>query len=74
MERLLLSGLRPALFLPDVQRAEAFYDFFPIRAKTRGAPITASPVCFAFSLWCEGRGLYSLGHVKPVHVAVYIEG
>jgi integrase/recombinase XerD len=26
-----------------------------------------------FSDWCEGRGLHDLAHVKPLHVAAYIE-
>ena len=26
----------------------------------------------SFSDWCEGRGLFDLAKVKPIHVAVYV--
>ena len=64
----------PALFLPNAKAAERFFDFFTshIRNKnTRRAYYNA--VC-QFSEWCEGRGVRDLTHVKPFHVAGYIEG
>jgi site-specific recombinase XerD len=68
-----LSAKTPALFLPNAKAAEWFFDFFTsnIRNKnTRRAYYNA--VC-RFSEWCEGRGLPDLAHVKPPHVAAYIE-
>src|ERR1017187_2872154 len=69
-----LSAKTPALFLPNAKAAERFFDFFTsnIRNKnTRRAYYNA--VC-QFSEWCEGRGVPDLAHVKPFHVAGYIEG
>jgi site-specific recombinase XerD len=64
----------PALFLPNAKAAERFFDYFTshIRNKnTRRAYYNA--VC-QFAEWCEGRGVRDLAHVKPFHVAGYIEG
>jgi site-specific recombinase XerD len=63
----------PALFTTDARAAERFMDFFTANIRnphTRRAYFRAA--C-AFSAWCEGWGLYALAHVKPVHIAAYIE-
>jgi len=69
-----LSTRIPALFLPNAKAAERFFDFFTSHIRntnTRRAYYNA--VC-QFSEWCEGRGVRDLTHVKPFHVAGYIEG
>jgi site-specific recombinase XerD len=74
MGPLLLSDMRPALFLPDAKGAERFFDFFASHIRNKNTRRAYYRIACAFSAWCEGRGLRSLASVKPVHVAAYIEG
>jgi site-specific recombinase XerD len=68
-----LAAKTPAVFLPNESAAERFFRFFTANhqnANTRRAYYKAA--C-RFSDWCEGQGLKCLAHVKPPHVAAYIE-
>jgi integrase/recombinase XerD len=68
-----VTARRPALFLAEPQAAGRFWEFFTVNIRnrhTRRAYYTA--VC-RFSAWCERRGLDALAHVKPMHVAAFIE-
>jgi site-specific recombinase XerD len=63
----------PALFAPDTRTAERFMDFFTSNIRNPHTRRAYYRAACAFSAWCEGRGLHSLAHVKPVHIAAYIE-
>jgi site-specific recombinase XerD len=63
----------PVLFLPDAKASTRFWEFFTatIRNKnTRRAYYTAA--C-RFSEWLQGKRIATLGQVKPIHVAAYVE-
>jgi site-specific recombinase XerD len=63
----------PAVFLPDEKAAERFFGFFTANIRNKNTRRAYYKAASRFSDWCEGRGLAGLAHVKPVHVAAYIE-
>lgn len=63
----------PALFLPDEKAEERFFDFFTSNIRNRNTRRAYYKAACWFSEWCEGRGLYDLALVKPIHVAAFIE-
>jgi site-specific recombinase XerC len=67
-----LGDLRPALFLPHAKAAERFFDFFASNIRNKHTRCAYYRAAYAVSEWCEGRGLYALAAVKPVHIAAYI--
>jgi site-specific recombinase XerD len=72
----LLAGLAaklPAVFLPDEKAGERFFGFFTAHIRNRNTRRAYYKAACRFSDWCEGRGLLDLGHVKPPHVAAYVE-
>jgi site-specific recombinase XerD len=72
----ILTGLAarlPALFLPDEKTAERFFGFFTANIRNPHTRRAYYQAACRFADWCEGRGLPRLGHVKPLHVAAYIE-
>jgi integrase/recombinase XerD len=63
----------PALFIQEARAFERFFDFFTANIRnphTRRAYYNAA--C-KFSEFCAERGVRDLAHVKPVHVAAYVE-
>lgn len=74
LQALAENGVKaPALFIQEARASERFFDFFTANIRnphTRRAYYNAA--C-KFSEFCGGRGIYELEHVKPVHVAAYIE-
>lgn len=63
----------PAVFLPDEEAAERFFGFFTANHQNQNTRRAYYKAACRFSDWCEGRGLKDLAHVKPLHVAAYIE-
>jgi hypothetical protein len=49
-------------------------EIIPFEGPRDLATVTVRPqAACRFSGWCEGRGLYDLARVKPIHVATCIE-
>jgi site-specific recombinase XerD len=69
-----LNGEPPALFLPNAKTAERFFEFFTADIRNKNTRRAYYKAVCRFSEWCGGRGLRDLAHVKPMHVAAYIEG
>ncbi len=72
-----LAGLitkRPVVFLPTKKAAKRFFGFFTANIRNKNTRLAYYKAARRFSDWCEGRGLLDLTHVKPPHVAAYIEG
>lgn len=71
-----LAGLTvkpPAVFLPNEKAAERFFGFFTANIRNKNTRRAYYKAACRFSDWCEGRGLLDLAHVRPPHVAAYIE-
>ena len=69
-----ITAQTPTLFLPEVKAAERFFEFFTANIRNKNTRRAYYKAVCRFSEWCEGRGLHELGKVKPLHVAIYIEG
>jgi site-specific recombinase XerD len=69
-----LAAKLPAVFLPNEKAAERFFGFFTAHIRNRNTRRAYYKAACRFADWCEGRGLAGLEHVKPPHVAAYIEG
>jgi integrase/recombinase XerD len=63
----------PALFLADAKSSERFWEFFAANIRNRNTRRAYYKAVCSFSDWCEGRGLFDLAKVKPIHVAAYVE-
>jgi len=68
------SGELPTLFLPNERAAERFFDFFTSHIRNKNTRRAYYKAVCRFADWCEGRGVPGLAHVKPLHVAAFIEG
>jgi site-specific recombinase XerD len=68
-----LNARLPALFLPDAQASERFWEFFAANIRNKNTRRAYYRAAGRFSDWCEGRGLFELAMVKPLHVAAFIE-
>lgn len=64
----------PALFLADPKSSERFWEFFAANIRNKHTRRAYYKAACRFSDWCEGRGLFDLGTVKPIHIAAFIEG
>ena len=56
------------------QAANRFLEFFAANIRNKQARRAYSQAVREFLAWCEGRGVGSIADVKPLHVAVYIDG
>ncbi len=63
----------PAVFLPNQKAAERFFGFFTANIRNKNTRRASYKAACRFSDWCEGRALKGLAHIKPPHVAAYIE-
>src|ERR1043166_2548872 len=63
----------PAIFLPDAKLSERFWEFFAANIRNRNTRRAYYKAACRFSDWCEGRGIFDLAKVKPLHVAAYVE-
>jgi integrase/recombinase XerD len=68
-----LNARLPAIFLADARSSESFWEFFAANIRNRNSRRAYYKAACRFNDWCEGRGLFDLGAVKPLHVAAYIE-
>jgi hypothetical protein len=68
-----LNARLPALFLADAKSSERFWEFFAANIRNRNTRRAYYKAVCSFLDWCEGRGLFDLVKVKPIHVAAYVE-
>jgi len=61
------------VLLPNESAPERFFGFFTANHQNENTRRAYYKAVCRFSDWCESRGLTSLSHVKPPHVAAYIE-
>ena len=67
------NGSPPALFLREARAAEWFFDFFTANIRNKHTRRAYYNSACKFSEFCADRGVHDLAHVKPVHVAGYVE-
>lgn len=70
---LLVAAKPPTIFLPDEKPGERFFGFFTAHIRNRNTRRAYYKAACRFSNWCKDRGIFDLAHVKPAHVAAYIE-
>jgi site-specific recombinase XerD len=63
----------PALFLLHDKAAERFWEFFAANIRNKNTRRAYYRAACRFSDWCDGRGLFDLTTIKPIHVAAFIE-
>jgi site-specific recombinase XerD len=63
----------PALFLKAARAAERFFDFFTANIQNKHTRRAYFNAACRFSEFCAEHGVHDLAHVKPVHVAGYVE-
>jgi hypothetical protein len=68
-----LAAKLPAMFLPNETAGERFFGFFTANIRNKNTRRAYYKAACRFSDWCEDRGLLDMAHVKPHHVAAYIE-
>jgi len=68
-----LNARLPALFLAEAKSSERFWEFFAANIRNKNTRRAYYKAVCSFSDWCEGRGLFDLAGVKPIHVAAYVE-
>ena len=73
VELVTLSTRLPALFLADAKASERFWEFFAANIRNRNTRRAYYKAACRFNEWCEGRGLFDLTTIKPIHVAAYVE-
>ncbi len=64
---------QPALFLKEARAAERFFDFFTANIQNKHTRRAYYNAACRFSEFCAEYGVHDLAHVKPVHVAGYVE-
>jgi site-specific recombinase XerD len=68
-----LSATLPTMFLQNEKASDRFFGFFTANIRNKNTRRAYYKAACRFSDWCESRGLSDLAHVKPPHVAAYIE-
>jgi site-specific recombinase XerD len=63
----------PALFLQQARASERFFDFFTSNIRNKHTRRAYYNAACRFSEFCAERGVHDLAHMKPVHVAGYVE-
>jgi site-specific recombinase XerD len=63
----------PIIFLVDANSSERFWEFFAANIRNKNTRRAYYRAVCKFSDWCEGRELFDLAMVKPMHVAAFIE-
>lgn len=63
----------PTLFIKEARAAERFWDFFTANIRNKHTRHAYYNAPCKFSELCAEHGAHELKHVKPVHVAAYIE-
>ena len=74
LHRLAENGAKAsALFLQQARASERFFDFFTSNIRNKHTRLAYYDAACRFSEFCAERGVHDLAHVKPVHVAGYVE-
>ena len=68
-----IASKPPALFLRQARAAERFFDFFTANIQNKHTRRAYYNAACRFSAFCSEHGVHDLAHVKPVHVAGYVE-
>src|SRR6266851_1833578 len=63
----------PFLFLAEPKASERFWEFFAANIRNKNTRRAYYKAACRFSGWCQGRELFDLARIKPLHVAIYIE-
>jgi integrase/recombinase XerD len=63
----------PAVFLTDAKASERFWEFFAANIRNKNTRRAYYKAACRFSDWCEGRGIFDLTTIKPIHLAAFIE-
>lgn len=69
-----LAVRRPELFMPTLEAAERFAEFFTAHIRNPHTRRAYYRIACTFSEWCREHKIQSLANVRPVHVSAYIEG
>src|SRR6202451_1284843 len=73
VELVTLSTRLPALFLADAKASERFWEFFAANIRNRNTRRAYYKAACRFNECCQGRVLFDLTTIKPIHVAAYVE-
>jgi hypothetical protein len=68
-----LNARLPALFFADAKSSERFWELFAANIRNKNTRRAYYKAVCSFSDWCEGRGLFDLSKIMPIHVAAYVE-
>jgi site-specific recombinase XerD len=68
-----IGAKAPGLFLKEARAAERFFDFFTANIQNENTRRAYYNAACRFSAFCSEHGVHDLAHVKPVHVAGYVE-
>ena len=68
------NGQVPALYAPDQPAAKRAFEFFTVNIRNPNTRKAYARAASDFATWCELHGITDVRHVRPVHVAAYIEG
>jgi len=68
-----IAASPPALFLKEARAAERFFDFFTANIQNKHTRRAYYNAACRFSEFCAQRSVHDLSHVRPVHIAGYIE-
>lgn len=64
----------PALYAPDESTSRRTIEFFTVNIRNPNTRKVYARAAIHFADWCSHRGIRTLHHVQPMHVAAYIEG
>jgi integrase/recombinase XerD len=68
-----LSRSVPTIFLTNTKGSDRFFDFFTSNIRNWNTRIAYYKAACQFSEWTKARGIDELQHVRPIHIASYIE-
>jgi site-specific recombinase XerC len=69
-----IEGALPALYAPDARAAERTIEFFTAQIRNLHTRKAYARAAGEFAAWCAEHGIVTLGQVRPVHIAAYVEG
>lgn len=73
-ELVALSAQLPTLFLANAKSAERFWEFFAANIRNKNTRRAYYKAACRFNDWSEGRGIFDLAEVRPIHIAAFVEG
>ena len=69
-----INGALPALYALDARAAERTIEFFTAQIRNPNTRKAYARAAGEFAAWCAEHGIVTLGKVRPVHIAAYVEG